>query len=90
MTLWWIGNAVLLVVVVPLLLESGPVAPLGSVGRKSHGTVDNVVSRLVGGPMNSETVRRPAMPAAAPLGTVNLITQAPFHAKPGSSGYAPV
>ena len=75
----------LLVVVVPLLLDSGPFAPLGSVGRKSHGTEDSVESRVVAGLANSKTVSRPEVPENVPGATVNLITHTPFQAKAGSS-----
>src|SRR5262249_33068907 len=70
-------------VVVPLLRDSGPFTPVGSVGRKSHGTLDSVESRVVGGPSNSDTVTRPPPPASG--GTVNLYTQAPFHENAGLS-----
>src|SRR5450755_4453778 len=67
-----------LLVVDPSLLDSGPLAPLGSVGRKSQGSDESVASRLVAGPANSETVKRPVDPELAPEATVNLITHTPF------------
>ena len=71
-----------LVVEMPDARPNGPLAPVGSVGRKSHGVREIVASRTVGCPVYSAADIRPRRdPMVA--GTTNRTAHAPFQAKPG-------
>jgi len=71
-----------LVTEMPDAREIGPLAPDGSVARKSHGNFEIVASRVVGSPANSAADNRPTRePIVA--GTTNRTVHAPFHANAG-------
>src|SRR5262249_10789989 len=68
----------------PSSRNKGPLLPLGSTARKSHGVRERVTSRAVGGPPNSKTVTWP-VPVPDALGrTLSFTTHTPFQANPGS------